>query len=142
MVARMALIAIAFTGAQAFAHDEPVLAPVTVVVDRPAVQKQTESPATTVIRDRITVGPVAVDEATAKADFAACDGQKFEFKGREKRSSTVRLCSMKDMTKDQITGMLESVAATIKSDERIPTDERAALIAQMKAKVLEIQSEQ
>ena len=79
--------------------------------------------------------------AHVKAQVAACEGQKFEFKtGDEAHATRITLCSKKGASKGEIAAMLESAAATIQANDRLPAEKKAALVAQLKAKVIEIQA--
>ena len=114
MALRTALIALGLAATPVLAQEQPSAAPGTVST---------------------------VAEAMAK--LAACEGQKFEFKaGEEKHPSKVSLCSKKDASKDEIVRMLDDAAVKIQANGRMSANTKAALVAQIKAKVIEIQSAQ
>jgi hypothetical protein len=73
--------------------------------------------------------------------FAACEGQRFEFKtGVEPHATKITLCSKKDASKDDLVRMLDSAAAKIQALDKLPEEKRAALVAQIKAKIMEIEA--
>jgi len=73
--------------------------------------------------------------------FAACEGQRFEFKaGIEPHATKITLCSKKDASKDNLVRMLDSAATKIQELDKLPEERRAALVAQLKAKIAEIQA--
>lgn len=73
--------------------------------------------------------------------FAACEGQRFEFKaGVEPHATKITLCSKKDASKDDLVRMLDSAAAKIQEMDKLPEERRAALVAQLKAKIAEVQA--
>jgi hypothetical protein len=82
--------------------------------------------------------PTAPSEAAKK--IAACEGEKFEFSAGEPRPTKITLCSDKGATTADLVRMFESAAAKIEQLDRLPQDRRAALVAQLKAKIIEVQS--
>jgi hypothetical protein len=89
--------------------------------------------------------PAAQGQPAAAPDavrpFADCAGQKFEFKaGDVGRQTKISLCSKKDASKEDLVRMLDSAAAKIQELDKLPQERRTALIAQIKAKIIEIQA--
>jgi hypothetical protein len=73
--------------------------------------------------------------------LAACEGQRFEFKaGAEPHATKITLCSKKDASKDELVRMLDSAAAKIQALDKLPEEKRAALVAQLKAKIMEVEA--
>lgn len=82
--------------------------------------------------------PDAAPDAAEK--IAACEGQKFEFKAGDERPTKITLCSEKGAGKEALVRMFESAAAKIQQLEKLPADRKASLVAQLKAKVIEVQA--
>lgn len=82
--------------------------------------------------------PAASAEAAQK--IAACEGQKFEFKAGDERPTRITLCSDKGATAADLVRMFESAAVRIGQLDKLPQDRRAALVAQLKAKIIEVQA--
>jgi hypothetical protein len=82
--------------------------------------------------------PVAAPDAAQK--IAACEGQKFEFKAGDDRPTKITLCSEKGAGKEALVRMFESAAAKIQQLEKLPADRKASLVAQLKAKIIEVQA--
>ncbi|MEO8547171.1 MAG: hypothetical protein ABI422_02265 [Sphingomicrobium sp.] len=73
--------------------------------------------------------------------FATCEGQRFVFKaGEEPHATRITLCSKKDAGKDDLVRMLESAATKIEALDSLPQERRSALVAQIKAKIIEVQA--
>lgn len=73
--------------------------------------------------------------------LAACEGQRFEFKtGVEPHATKITLCSKKDASKDDLVRMLDSAAAKIQELDKLPEERRTALVAQVKAKIVEVEA--
>ena len=86
------------------------------------------------------VQPAAGPDAAQK--IAACEGQKFEFSAGEQRPTKITLCSEKGAGKDELVKMFESAAARIQQIEKLAPDRKASLVAQLKAKIIEVQAGQ
>src|SRR5688572_27046949 len=84
------------------------------------------------------VAPAATSEAAKK--IAACEGEKFEFAAGEPRPTKITLCSDKDASTADLVRMFESAAAKIEQLDKLPQDRRSALVAQLRSKIIEIQS--
>lgn len=82
--------------------------------------------------------PAAAADAAQK--IAACEGQKFEFKAGDERPTKITLCSDKGAGKDALVKMFESAAARIQQLEKLPAERKASLVAQLKAKIIEVQT--
>jgi len=82
--------------------------------------------------------PAAAADAAQK--FAACEGQKFEFRAGDERPTKITLCSEKGAGKDDLVRMFESAAARIQQLEKLPADRKSSLVAQLKAKIIEVQA--
>lgn len=82
--------------------------------------------------------PSAAAEAAQK--IAACEGQKFEFTAGEPRPTKITLCSDKGATTADLERMFESAAARIERLDKLPKDRRDSLVAQLKAKIVEVRS--
>lgn len=82
--------------------------------------------------------PAAAPDAAQK--IAACEGQKFEFSAGEERPTKITLCSDKGAGKDALVKMFESAAAKIQQLDKLPADRKASLVAQLKAKIIELQA--
>ncbi|MBA3512198.1 hypothetical protein [Sphingomonas sp.] len=80
----------------------------------------------------------APSEATKKV--AECEGEKFEFTAGDTRPTKITLCSDKGADKDDLVRMFESAATKIEQLEKLPQDRRAALVAQLKAKIIEVRA--
>ena len=82
--------------------------------------------------------PAEASEAARK--IAACEGERFEFSVGEPRPTKITLCSDKGATTADLVRMFESAAAKIEQLDKLPKERRAALIAQLKAKVVEVRA--
>jgi hypothetical protein len=82
--------------------------------------------------------PAATSEAAKK--IAACEGEKFEFAAGDPRPTKITLCSDNGASTADLVRMFESAAAKIEQLEKLPQDRRAALVAQLKAKIIEVGS--
>jgi hypothetical protein len=82
--------------------------------------------------------PAATSEAAKK--IAACEGEKFEFSAGDPRPTKITLCSDKGATTADLVRMFESAAAKIEQLDKLPQDRRAALVAQLKARIVEVRS--
>lgn len=78
--------------------------------------------------------------AEAAQKIAACEGEKFEFKAGDERPTKITLCSDKGASKDDLVRMFESAAARIERLDKLPQDRRAALVGQLRAKIIEVQA--
>ncbi len=83
-------------------------------------------------------GQTAAPGAAQK--IAACEGQKFEFRAGDERPTKITLCSDKGAGKDALVKMFESAAAKIQQLEKLPADRKESLVAQLKAKIIEVQA--
>jgi len=83
-------------------------------------------------------GQPAAPDAAQK--IAACEGQKFEFSAGDERPTKITLCSDKGAGKDALVKMFESAAAKIQQLEKLPADRKESLVAQLKAKIIEVQA--
>lgn len=79
-------------------------------------------------------------EAAAARKIAACEGEKFEFTAGDQRPTRITLCSDKGASKDELVRMFESAADKIRQLDKLPADRKAALVAQLKAKIIEVRS--
>jgi len=86
----------------------------------------------------IAAQPAAPAAPEAAQKIAACEGQKFEFKAGEPRPTKITLCSDKGATKDDLVRMFESAADKVQQLDKLPADRKAALVAQLKAKIIEV----
>ena len=82
--------------------------------------------------------PAPATEAAKK--IAACEGEKFEFSAGEPRPTKITLCSDKGATTADLVRMFESAAAKIEQLDKLPQDRRDALVAQLKARIVEVRS--
>jgi hypothetical protein len=80
------------------------------------------------------------DTSEAAKKIAACEGEKFELSAGDPRPTKITLCSDKGATSADLVRMLESAAAKIEQLDKLPADRRAALLAQIKGKVIEVRS--
>lgn len=86
-----------------------------------------------------TGAPAATPQAAPA--FATCEGQRFEFKAGDGQHATkITLCSKKDASSDDLVRMLDSAATKIEALDTLPQERRAALVAQLKAKIMEIRA--
>jgi hypothetical protein len=92
----------------------------------------------------LAVASLAQDQPAAAPDaaqkIAACEGQKFEFSAGDDRPTKITLCSDKGAGTDALVKMFESAAARIQQLEKLPADRKASLVAQLKAKIIEVQA--
>lgn len=82
--------------------------------------------------------PAAPAEAAQK--IASCEGQIFEFKAGDERPTKITLCSDKGATTADLVRMFESAADKIQQIDKLPADRKAALVAQLKAKIIEVRA--
>lgn len=83
--------------------------------------------------------PGAAPDADRK--LAACEGERFEFKaGDDSRPTRITLCSNKGATTAELVRMFESAAARIEQIDKLPIDRKSALVAQLRAKIVEVQA--
>ncbi|MGI8611476.1 MAG: hypothetical protein ACR2KH_04275 [Sphingomicrobium sp.] len=82
--------------------------------------------------------PAAPSEAAKK--IAECAGEKFEFAAGDPRPTKITLCSDKGATTADLVRMFESAAARIEQLDKLPQDRRAALVAQIKGKIIEVRA--
>ncbi|HEU5285977.1 MAG TPA: hypothetical protein VFU20_05645 [Sphingomicrobium sp.] len=80
-------------------------------------------------------------EAAAAQKIAACEGEKFEFTAGDQRPTRITLCSDKGASKDDLVRMFESAADKIRQIDKLPADRKAALVAQLEAKIIEVRSD-
>ena len=84
------------------------------------------------------VAPAAPSEAAQK--IAACEGEKFEFAAGDPRPTKITLCSDQGASVDDLVRMFESAATRIEQLDKLPQDRRAALVAQIKGKIIEVRA--
>lgn len=84
----------------------------------------------------------AASAAEAAQKIAACEGRKFEFKAGDDRPTRITLCSEKGASAEDLVRMFESAAARIEKLDKLPKDRRDALVAQLRAKVVEVRASQ
>ena len=84
--------------------------------------------------------PVASEASEAAKKIAACEGERFEFSAGEPRPTKITLCSDKGATTADLVRMFESAATKIEQLDKLPQERRAALIAQLKAKIVEVRA--
>lgn len=83
--------------------------------------------------------PEAAPDAARK--LAACEGERFEFKaGDDARPTRITLCSNKGATTAELVRMFESAVAKIEQLDKLPPDRRSALVAQIRARIVEVQA--
>ena len=83
--------------------------------------------------------PEVAPDAALK--LAACEGERFEFRaGDNPRPTRITLCSNKGATTADLVRMFESAAARIEQLDKLPIDRRAALVAQIRARIIEVQA--
>lgn len=83
--------------------------------------------------------PGAAPDSARKAP--ACEGERFEFKaGDEPRPTRITLCSNRGATTADLVRMFESAAARIEQLDKLPLDRKSALVAQIRAKIAEVQA--
>jgi hypothetical protein len=80
------------------------------------------------------------DTSEAARKIAACEGEKFEFSAGEPRPTKITLCSDKGATTADLVRMFESAAAKIEQLDTLSADRRAALISQLKGKIIEVRA--
>ncbi len=80
------------------------------------------------------------DASQAAQKIAACEGEKFEFVAGQPRPTRITLCSDKGATTEGLVRMFESAAAKIEQLGKLPPDRRAALVAQVRAKIIEVRA--
>src|SRR5688500_14999057 len=80
------------------------------------------------------------DTSEAAKKIAKCEGEKFEFAAGEPRPTRITLCSDKGATTADLVRMFESAAAKIEQLDKLPQDRRAALIAQLNGKIIEVRA--
>ncbi len=84
---------------------------------------------------------IAAQPAPEAAEkIAACEGEKFEIVAGDSRPTRITLCSDKGASTDDLVRMLESAATKIEQIGKLPQDRRAALVAQIKAKIIEVRA--
>lgn len=88
----------------------------------------------------IAAQPVSEGPSQAAQKIAACEGEKFEFVAGQPRPTRITLCSDKGATIEGLVRMLESAAAKIEQLDKLSADRRAALVAQVKAKIIEVRA--
>lgn len=93
----------------------------------------------------LLAAPAVSQPAAAPSDaarkLAACEGERFEFKaGDEARPTRITLCSNKGATTAELVKMFESAAARIEQIDKLPIDRKSALVAQIRAKIVEVQA--
>ena len=88
----------------------------------------------------VSAQPAPSEESEAARKIAACEGEKFEFAAGEPRPTKITLCSDKGATTADLVRMFESAAAKIEQLDKLPQERRAALIAQLKGKIIEVQA--
>lgn len=81
--------------------------------------------------------------ATARA--MTCEGKKFEFtaatgEGEKKHKSRIVLCSEKDASKERVVTMLEDAARRLETNQKLPAANRDKIVADVRAKIAELQS--
>ena len=76
----------------------------------------------------------------AAKKIAACEGEKFEFSAGDPRPTKITLCSDKGATTADLVRMFDSAATKIEQLDKLAQDRRAALVAQLKAKIVEVQA--
>lgn len=74
----------------------------------------------------------------AKLKIDQCPGERFDFAADDKIK--VGLCSKAGASKDEIAAMLQSAIAQLESSDRIRTDARDAIVAQIRAKLDEVRA--
>lgn len=84
--------------------------------------------------------PASEGPSEAAQKIAACEGEKFEFAAGEPRPTRITLCSDKGASTAELVRMFESAAAKIEQLDKLPQDRRAALVAQLKAKIIEVRA--
>ncbi len=88
----------------------------------------------------IAAQPASEGPSEAAQKIAACEGEKFEFAAGEPRPTRITLCSDKGASTDELVRMFESAASKIEQIDKLPQDRRAALVAQLKAKIIEVRA--
>ena len=88
----------------------------------------------------IAAQPTSEGASEAAQRIAACEGEKFEFAAGEPRPTKITLCSDKGASTEELVRMFESAAAKIEQLDKLPQDRRAALVAQLKAKIIEVRA--
>ena len=84
--------------------------------------------------------PASGGAPQAAERIAACEGEKFVFAAGEPRPTRITLCSDKGATTDGLVRMLESAAAKIEQLDKLSPDRKAALVAQIKGKIIEVRA--
>ncbi|HZB69109.1 MAG TPA: hypothetical protein VE403_01990 [Sphingomicrobium sp.] len=84
--------------------------------------------------------PASDGASQAAQKIAACEGEKFEFAAGEPRPTRITLCSDKGATTEGLVRMLESAAGKIEQLDKLSPDRRAALVAQVKAKIIDVRA--
>lgn len=84
--------------------------------------------------------PAPTGTGAVAQKIAACEGEKFEFSAGDPRPTKITLCSDKGATTADLVRMFDSAATRIQQLDRLPQDRRAALVAQIKAKIAEVQA--
>lgn len=87
--------------------------------------------------------PVAEPEKAEKFDLARlkidqCPGERFDFLAGER--TKVGLCSKAGASKDEIAKMLESAIQQLESTDRMRADSRDIIVAQIRAKLVEVRA--
>jgi hypothetical protein len=87
-----------------------------------------------------TAAIAAQPASDAAQKISACEGEKFEIVAGEPRPTKITLCSDKGATTEDLVRMLESAATRIEQIDKLPQDRRAALVAQIKAKIIDVRA--
>lgn len=88
----------------------------------------------------ISAQPASQGASEAAQKIAACEGEKFEFAAGEPRPTKITLCSDKGASTEGLVRMFESAAAKIEQLDKLPQDRRAALVSQLRAKIIEVRA--
>lgn len=79
----------------------------------------------------------------ARLKLAQCSGERFDFEVADQpgaRGTKVSLCSNAGASKEEIAAMLESAIRQLESTDRISASNRDQVVAQIRAKLVEVQS--